>query len=448
MVEIKFKPSLKVEKTVLIIGIILLVTIILSPIGFLFIFGSVVSMINKYFRTYTINNQNEIQDHYQFINESSQVYRIDQITSLTLSQNLFEKIFDLGSIQFGIFGKNNLYAGTQDGNNTQAAYLRQKLSTLKEYKEIFSQLNQLIGLKHEKSIYEDKPSTKPIQFWMFIWLSLFLLSIIALFFLPLEISIFLYPASFFLFAFFIIAFFINLRIRSTKYSITNNYIKYEFNYILGSKLEVVPLKKITNHEINKNIIAYSLFKVGNLKIFTGGSNDPLFDSLEEFEKFNNYLDNLLQEAKGNIKKSSNLNVKNKSNDIQNKKEVLFETKPGIGFFITFGHLLFLIFSVLTLVLIPVYLIYVIFKFLLWKNTKYKFYEDRVVDISGVINITQKEIYFKNIKHIKLEKKFLFEKLFNQGTIHIYTPGSGFVDNKISSIKEYKEVYKDLKDVIL
>lgn len=450
MEEIKFKPSLKIEKTFLIIGIILIITIILSPIGLFMILGSVVSMIGKYFRTYTINGKNEVQDHYEFISKSSQVYRIDQITSLTLSQGLFEKIFHLGSIQFGIFGKDNFYAANSGKNNIQATYMNQRLLTLKNYNNIFSQLNQLIGLNPENSIYEDKPSTKPIKFWMFIWLSLFLLSIMASFLLPLGISIFLYIISFFFFSFFIIAFFINLRVRSTKYSITNNYIRYEFNYILGSKLSVVPLKKITNHQINKNIISFSLFKIGYLKIFTGGSNDPLFDSLEKFEEFNNYLDNLLQVVNNNIQKTSNLNINTNSNktQIQDKKEVLFETKPGIGYFITLGNLIFLIFSILTLVLIPVYLIYLLFKFLLWKNIKYKFYEDKMINISGVINITQKEVYFKNIKNIKLERKFLFEKLFNQGTIYIYTAGTGFVDTKINSIKDYKQVYNDFKDVIL
>lgn len=455
MVETKFKPSLKIEKTFIVIGLVLLITIILFPIGMILIFTSLASMINKHFTTYIINNQNEVLDNYDFISKSSRVYRIDQITSLTLSQSFLEKIFNLGSIQFGIFGKSGIYAGKQNIKNPQSTQIGEKLLSLENYKNKFSQFSQLISLNPEESVYIDKPSRKPIKFWMAIWFSSFIISFLGLLLFSFEIGFIFFIISVISIIFFIFAFIINLKLISTKYSISKNYIKYEYDYFLGSRLDLVPFKKITNSEINKNLISYSLFKIGYLKIFTGGSNDPLFDSLENFETFNNHLDNLLQISKGNIQNKQELNNTN-NETIQNKQElnnnnnkkVLFETRPGVGFFMTYSHLLFFIFCLLTLVLIPIYIIYLIFKLILWRNTKYIFYNDRVVDISGVINITQKEIYFRNIKHIKLERKFLFEKLFDQGTIYIYTPGTGRVDNKINSIKNYKEVYDDFKEVIL
>jgi uncharacterized membrane protein YdbT with pleckstrin-like domain len=264
-----------------------------------------------------------------------------------------------------------------------------------------------------------------------------------------------------------------LKFKSTKYSIYDDFVKYEYNYILRSFVYLVPLDRITNHEINKNIIFYSLFKVGKVNLFTGGSNDPSFDSLEEFIKFNNYLDNQLQTVRGNYNVTRNVNevgnsynnsnkitnnYNNHNKHVENKKEVLFETKPGIAFIFNLQHLIFLIIIIVITILYKqiifiyslyiIYIVYLIYKILLWNNTKYKFYEDRVIDITGVININQKEIYFKNIKHIKLERKFLFERIFNQGTIHIYTPGSSILDSKISSINEYSTVYKEFKEVIL
>ena len=451
MEETKFKPSIKIEKVFLVIGVLFLITIILSPIGFFLIIGSLATMINKHFRTYTINNQNEIQDYFQFINKNSQVYRIDQITTLTLRQGLLEKIFKLGTISFGIFGKTILYANPQGGANSAQAYLRQKLITLTEYKDIFSKLVDLTGIPGPQDpLYEDKPSTKPIMFWMFIWLAFFILSFIIAFTLPLPVNIIAFILSFFFFIFFLTSYFIYLRTRSTKYTITKYYVKYEHDYFLSSKIEIMPLKKITNHKTNKNIISYALFKVGYLKIYTGGSIDPVLSSLEKYETFNDKLDNILRLAKGDSQSHSSLTHEQITDKINTsaKKETLFETKPGIGFVITLANVLFLLFSLITIIFIPIYLIYLIYKIILWKNTKYLFYEDKIVDISGVLNITQKEIYFKNIKHIKLQRKFLFEKLFNQGTIFIYTPGTGVVDNKIDSIKEFEEVYKDFREVIL
>jgi uncharacterized membrane protein YdbT with pleckstrin-like domain len=394
MVEIKFKPNLKIEYVFLLTGSILLLTIILSPIGILMIIGTITSIITKSFRTYIINDNNEIENNYEFLSKTSFIYRADQITSLTLSQGFFEKKFNLGSIHFGIFGKNNEFEDINSQNNSQNQYMRQGFLTIKEYNEIFSKLNEMIGLKPEMPVYEDKPSTKPIKFWTFIWLSLFLISTIATFFLNFQNYSLFYFLDVLFFIFFIFSFWSYLITKSTKYSIANNYIKYEYNYFLGSKIEIVPLDRITNYEIEKNIISYFIFKVGDVKIYTGGSNDPLFDSLENFEKFKDVLDNLIQQRKGNLNNKKTIKVENKTTNvqIQNKTEVLYETSPGIAFIITPGNLIFFIFSVLSVIFIPIYLINLINKIILWKRTTYKFYKDRVVVLTGVINVIKKEIF--------------------------------------------------------
>jgi len=466
MEKIKFKPSLEIENKLLLTGIILLFTIFLSFIGIIIIIIALVLIVRNKYRSYSINNENEIQEDYKFIIKSTKIHRIDQITSLVLHNGILEKIFGLGSIEFGVFGKNDSYLGIENNNNYnnhKNLNFGQVLVNLKEYKNIFFQLNKLIGVSlDEEIIYEEKPSTKPVKFFLFTFLSLFISSMAITVFLNSSNSILVYMFDVWFFIFSIITFIISLKIKSTKFSITNNYIKCESNYILGKEIQIIPLSKITNHQINKNIFSYSLFKVGYLKIFTGGTNDPIFHSLKNFKKFNNILNDLLQNYKNNIKipnNSYNENRVNKSNTI-NKEKVLFQTKPGISFLITLKDFIYLIIGIIivliqsyfmsnnnTVILILIYLIYLIYRILLFKNTKYEFYEDKVITIDGVFNITKKEIYYKNIKHLKLERKFLFEKLFNQGTIYIYTPGTGSVDNKIKSIKKFNEIYNEFKEVI-
>ena len=60
MEEIRFKPSLKPNKYMLFIGIILMFTIIGIPIGFPMIVGAIISLITKQFYVFKIR-ENEIE---------------------------------------------------------------------------------------------------------------------------------------------------------------------------------------------------------------------------------------------------------------------------------------------------------------------------------------------------------------------------------------------------
>jgi uncharacterized membrane protein YdbT with pleckstrin-like domain len=106
------------------------------------------------------------------------------------------------------------------------------------------------------------------------------------------------------------------------------------------------------------------------------------------------------------------------------------------------------FKFISIIFIVIYIFNIIIRLILYKNTSYKFYEHKLIDKSGVINITTKEIYFKNVKHLELTKPLFFDRILNQGTIHIFTAGSGTSDNKLNSVKEYKEVYKKLKERLI
>lgn len=479
MEEIKFKPSVRVEGfllflalLVLSIGLFILINVfnlkLDSVLTFVAVFAYllfflITNFVKKFFIKYSIS-ENEIELFYEFISKESNVFRMDQITSVELSRNFIEKIFGLGTISFGVFGSANLF----DNKSPIAGHSFRSISN---YDEIFNFLSNNLSLENYNIIYQEKPSTTPslVYFFGFLILSIFTsLFLISFNFFENPYLIGAFP---FLFLYLFVFFYKFLLMKSSKFSIGDISIVKEYDFIFATKKVIVPIQKITNSNINKNLISYGLFKVGTVKLFTGGDKDPFFDSLVNFEKFYSNLGNLLRSKKVNLENNQTLGNVNQvkvdettSLNQHLENEDCFKTKPGNSFILTFvfwwSVILGVLFSIiimfrdliifdfkiqiLLIIFITIYLIGIIFRFILWKNTRYEFYSDRLVDISGIINIKRKEIYFKNIKHISLTKKLFFDRILNQGTIHIYTPGTIYLDNKINSIKEYEEIYKQLK----
>jgi uncharacterized membrane protein YdbT with pleckstrin-like domain len=514
MEEIKTKPSTKVEQLLLFIGVLLTllalgISIIINMFEIFMIMGYTIviffisiisSMVHKSFTTYTIS-ENEIEDYYQFISKTSKIYRMDQITSLSLNQSFFQKLVGLGSLNFGIFGNSQLYQ-----KSGQGGIVAQKINSLENYQEIFDLLSKRLHLVSNKQIHLDKPSQTPINFWI---LTFGLSSLILLIVLITSIyyayqtypngELYIFSSIISLILLFITviglisSIFSKLKIRTENYQIFNKIVQTSYNYILGQNITRIALNKITNTQINKNLISYGLFKVGSVSIFTGGSNDPKLNALEDFETFgqilskeyksqNNELstnhtthnqtqsktrNNQTQSTKSdfniNITKDNyNNQVKTSNKSITNDDEIAgFTTKPGSSFMITYIFwstiftlpfiiipLFFPGFKFISIIFIVIYIFNIIMRLILYKNTSYEFYDHKLIDRSGVINITTKEIYFKNVKHLELTKPLFFDRILNQGTIHIFTAGSGTLDNKLNSIKEYKEVYKELKERLL
>jgi uncharacterized membrane protein YdbT with pleckstrin-like domain len=514
MEEIKIKPSIKVEQLLLLIGVLitLLALIILLILGmfeifmgagymiFIFFLSVITSMITKSFTRYTIS-ENEIEDYYQFISKTSKVYRMDQITNLSLNQSFLQKLTRLGSIEFGIFGNNQLYQ-----NSKQNGISMQKINSIKNYEEIFELLSKKLHLVSTEQIHLDRPSQKPVNFWIITFgISSLILLIILI--TTIYLSSKAYPSGeLYMFSTiislvllfittlgFISSIFSKLKIRTENYQIFNKIVQTSYNYILGQNITRIALNKITNTQINKNLISYGLFKVGSVSIFTGGNNDPKLNALEDFETFgqilskeyksqnnefnnnnttqnqtqNNTTNNQTQSTKSDFninitKENYNNQVKTPNPSISNDNEMPgFTTKPSSSFMITYISwstiftlpfmiipLFFPSFRFISIIFIVIYIFNIIMRLILYKNTSYEFYDHKLIDRSGVINITTKEIYFKNVKHLELTKPLFFDRILNQGTIHIFTAGSGTLDNKLNSIKEYKEVYKELKERLL
>lgn len=489
MEQIDFKPNLKIEKFFLIIEVLIAILIIIiagiyggnvlfASIFFLIFLGAVAIVtlaiaIPKTFTKYSITNDNKIIVDYKFITSSKKIYRLDQVTSISLSQGLLGKIFGLANINFGIFGGTSFNPNsTKQGQSYQS--LLPKFQTIKDYKKIFNILAQNISLDlNSKIIYEDEPSTKPSVFgfsifFIFEFISITLLIVglmntntkekfIMLITGTIGVAIFFIPT--------ITSFFHLLKVKSTKYTIRQDRIVYEDDYMLSATKIIVPNTKITNSQINKNLITYGLFKVGSVKLFTGGSKDPKFASLEDFEGFANVLSKIYSNINNQNQETNNIDY---STNIHTKEESAFKTKPSASFFVTFWFYSTIILLIPTAALLVaknfiiiekiiyyailtgigiLYISLLLLRFILWKNTTYDFSHYKLISKSGILNITTKEIHFNNIKHIELHRKLLFDRAFGQGTIYIFTPGTASTDAKLSSIKEYKDVYEELKEVL-
>lgn len=474
MEEIRFKPSIRIDMFVLLfiglplfIGSSLIVfnynidPTFIFYIFFFLIIGPLGLIVRKLFTTY-LYSDNEIENLYQFISKQSQVYRIDQITSIELRRNFFEKIFGLGSINFGIFGGSNLTTNNQ--GNKISAY---SLKSLTNYDEIFKKLSEDLNIVGENEVYKDKPSLKPINFFIFLYIFLGLISFSISYFLFsnsegnfLTILSFIFSTGFGVI--FLILFLISsikkLQLKSTKFLINEKYVQNYYDYIFGKKDLRAPIIKITNTDTNKNLISYGLFKVGLVKIYTGGSHDPLFNNLNDFEIFYNSLNSIVKT--GYVKK---LDEKVGNNLEESNEDPSYQTKPGSSFIITYMFYVSIVFlSILIyiytflkeffnlsiLIIGSIFFILLILRVILWSNTKYEFFDNKINVTTGILDITKKEAYYKNVKHVRLRRGLLFDRILKQGTISIYTPGTIFDDKKIYSIKNYKEVYKNLKNVLL
>jgi membrane protein YdbS with pleckstrin-like domain len=223
---------------------------------------------------------------------------------------------------------------------------------------------------------------------------------------------------------------------------------------------VVPLGKITNTRTIRNVFSYLLFKAGSLQVFTGGSDDPYLRLFREYEDYSE----IVSQKYGTVRQR----IKDATNDSQ--KATYEEYRPGMSYLVNtlFTNLIFwgIVGGMLAIVIylvpeIPVWLMgivvgAVIFWLLavlmirIWQRsvTRYYLYENKLVIRYGIITLRSEELYYRNIKYLKLTRPYLFTRLLDEGTIHLYTAGTGGVDNRVSSIKAYKKVYEYLRGKVL
>lgn len=127
-----------------------------------------------------------------------------------------------------------------------------------------------------------------------------------------------------------------------------------------------------------------------------------------------------------------------------------------------GHLsFFILLSVITLVfvssniiknsiLILIAILIIIslwFKFENTKNTSYLISSSKINKKTNFISIDQLDLPSKNVTNISYLKTFLFDRLFNTGTLLIYTSGSSSVDVVMNAVENIEDKYNKISKLI-
>ncbi len=506
--EIKFKSSVKLEILLVILNLLFIISYSLTILflkdffkinnSFIFVKGfsmvlflaliSILLVQLLYIKikksySYTFSNNGLINIAYKFISKYNNSYKLENITSFTVSQNFLEKILNIGTISFGFFGKNNSQLKENDSNISLESYGR--IPTIKDYKSKFKFLLELNDIFIEDEIYISKPKST-IALVKFIF-NLFLLIILYLGFRFMFDSLFNNSIGYIvgILMIIILKIFINViinfinffKLKNTTYSLTKNYIKIKYSYFLGSQITIIPYSKVINKEVIKSFLIYDFFKVGNIKIYTGGDQDPVIYYIGDFEIFSNKIEEKIKLIKENntyengnkeneIKKKEVLNEEITNNQINLKSDTHISTginstenpnqnisnkvlsiKTGNGLIYSLSNILLILPTLFIPVLFPFGLAFYFYLIILKNSYKYEFYDDKIIINSGILTKSQIEIKYSNIKQVILNSEFLFQRLLKEGDLIIFTDGSGSYDGAIYSIKDYEIIYKKLNELI-
>ena len=429
-----------------------------SLYGFIFpiviiIISSIISIIRLVNTDYKVNDK-EVSEKYQFISKKNSNARSDQITSLFFKKSFFNKIFNLGNFYFGIFGK-SISINQQKNQNS---LLIPKFKYIKKYKDIFQILKNKLNLVDNPNKESFKPFIFPKLFpnITFILIILFLGFLSDIFLFSKSNSTFLiYSITFIIIFILLITTLIEyLKLRSTQFIITDSYMEYSYNYIFGEENLRIPINKITNIEVNKNIISNYIFGIGSVLIFTGSSMDGKFFSIKNFNEIKNKISKTIDGK--NFRQNTNIEIEEEKILSEVRAENSYLISSSISKLITFilGLTLFLIYSssilisiILSVILLIILFIWFFIDYLYWRNFLYLIYKNKIIIKSGLININESEIKYCNIKNISLDRKFFFDKLLKQGNIRIFTAGTDLQEGNLISIGEYEKIYEFLKNKI-
>jgi len=111
----------------------------------------------------------------------------------------------------------------------------------------------------------------------------------------------------------------------------------------------------------------------------------------------------------------------------------------------------LVLGILLFLGVPVLLFMAIILFLVKKQYKaynYDFYKTKVIYRDSFINISEKEVKYKNIREVSL-RRGLIQRGFNLGTIVLYTNAeTGYANGiMINNVENAEQVYKNIKELI-
>lgn len=486
--KLEFKPNIKIEVIKIIIGLCVFISLLLfiiipilivtdttaalvgiipiiTFIIFMGIMGTAGRIVTLLVTKYTISKDNEIIISQNLLSKASKVYRIDQITSIERTQGWLQKKFNLHSLKFNIFGLSPLSSQT----GQQGYALLPVFNNIVKGDEVFKEVLSRMSVIPEEIQYQTRPKTTPQLFSIFLNLTFLLFTSIVTLFVAtslkstsgLIVGLIVFSIVFLLFLGLCIDY---LKLKKTNYCFYEDSAFLKYHYIFKNADHATPYRKITNVSRYRSLIRNLLFKVSNIKLYTGGNRDQLFSNVANNSTMFEIFSYLVKD------KTNRLNKKIVSSIKSNQEKPIKILKPGVSYIVQ-PLISTIIYSSIFVVAIFVSIIYVnessikffvlfgsiigiiigiiklIITFIQWKNIKYELYKTKIVMTYGVLSIVSSEIYIANIKYVSLNIPFYLQRVFNEGTISIYTAGKSSRDGILRRVPNAKYYYKQLCEVI-
>ncbi|MCH8520073.1 MAG: PH domain-containing protein [Nanoarchaeota archaeon] len=461
-------------------------TVTISIIGYIVFIssiGGIASIVDLLVTTYTITNKNELIITKEFISKTSKVYRIDQITSLERSQTFIQKIFNLHSIEFNIFGGVGVQNTGQSNNKQPILPIFKHIS---EGDTMFNEITSRMKISYNKAQYKDEPNLSPQVLSITLTLVTSLILFISIFFVDrviestqilndisseiyFSISIFLIVLGIIFTSISISKIIILVKLSKMNFELFEQSAHINYHYFFKNSNKLVPYKKITNSSEYKKLIPYTLFKVSDCVIYTGGNKDPRFKFISNDSLFIPIISSL-------VKDPNNILDNHKISTVKEElysQQPLYTLKPGLSYIvqplipISFFIKLFILYIFIEIPLIEnsfmgdlrpliivlsslyifIYMIYMIYRLIAWNNFKYELFYNKLMLQQGVFNIARTEIYISNIKYISLYRPVYLQRIFKEGTIIIFTAGKESYDGVIRRIRDSEFFYEELSKAI-
>lgn len=381
--------------------------ILLVP-GVSFIYYVFVQASEVFFTKYFIEGQT-VHREYSFISSKYQKINLENITSIKITQNWFDKLLNTCSVIFFSLGASESIKFSYIDYDES---LIKKIETLFNYEKI---VENSVYLKSEINL-ENFISSNFLDFTKAIGIAL-VISSIAFFYLP-KILFFIYILILLIFA---VSITLNqyFGYKNSFFNIWKDFSYQEYGWWLR-------IKKITKNEFIKaiNILDYPGTKYGEISFNLAG--DIYGQNTQSL------IDTALSGTDENITVIKYLT--NPIEKLEPLKLSIFDKEDSDKVYTDFFKPDFLnsFLRLLPLCIFPPLILVIIYSFFKTKFTSFEIYNTKLVKKSGIFYKSREEISISNIDYIETKKDFT-NKLVGNYKIEVYTSGKSQTDMVINDI---------------
>ncbi len=413
-------------RTIVPLLVLLPICIILLPFLLFWIIYFLTMIVKASFTKYIVKGSS-IEQKFDFLTKKNTEFTTEKITGIVLKESFIDAWFKTCSIQFWSIGSSESI----------------EFSNIKKEKGLYESILAKTGIKEDEIIYSIDSKFSFIEMLRsnllatFVSAAALLVSFILmkphLYFIPILIIGFLYICA---------AIYSTIFYNRSRLKYYRNYVFFKKGIFFVEKYYVlygnVKNVKITRYPFSKSGSIY--YDVSGEHIVQQGKNQQLVSNsfsinyVKDIETKNTLIDMIFY-----IKPDSH-EIENIEKEPEKFRKTLFSAKPQLGNYI-FPLILISIIIFPLIVFLPITIPLVIINV---KAESYVIEPHRILKKYGIFYKKQVSILFRKVDHINTSQGMV-NKMFGNGNITINTVGSSMTEMTISSIKEYEEFYKKLKE---